>query len=460
MLRREGNRWSRDASFTIIGILLMLLALLLLFREYGASLSAVSRGNVCMDGLGLLILEFIAISIARSAQRNMETGLLLLIMLTDAVYLFSDGVCWLIDGIPSLYRWNFAANTVYLACAVFLGALFWFFLTAWYHDDPKRLRSTSMVINLLALIGLVLIVGNCFGRYMFSVDPETGWYFRRDGYFLSLIYPAILLFMSMVRILQKRSLLSDKLVLLSYLLMPYLSAILTALRLNTPLPCVLAFCATVFLYTNLYVRRGKELILREQALTQTKLNAMLLQINPHFIYNTLGSIDSLCATDPEEARKLIQQFSLYLQSNYTDMTRHPLIPFGEEVVHLERYLSIERVRFPNLKVRYDIQVKDFLLPSLSVQPLVENAVKHGICQRKQHRGTVTISSWEMPDCFCVRVEDDGVGFAGPVKDDRPHLGIENVTKRLELLCGGSLAIESTPGIGTVCTIRVPKEEKP
>ncbi|MBO5868744.1 MAG: hypothetical protein J6Q54_07550, partial [Oscillospiraceae bacterium] len=123
------------------------------------------------------------------------------------------------------------------------------------------------------------------------------------------------------------------------------------------------------------------------------------------------------------------------------------------------YTEIELIRFPDMTVNYDIRAKGFLLPALTVQPMVENAIKHGLMGREEG-GTVTVTSYETDSHYCVCVADDGVGFdVDAAQDPRKHIGIRNVRERLQVMCGGSLTIESEPGKGTTALIQIPKEGK-
>ena len=112
-----------------------------------------------------------------------------------------------------------------------------------------------------------------------------------------------------------------------------------------------------------------------------------------------------------------------------------------------------------LTIFYNIETTDFMIPALSVQPIVENAVRHGV-SKLEEGGTVIISSYEKDDCFEITVEDDGVGFdpeKGSDDKSRSHVGIENVRTRLRDMCGGTMTIDSEIGFGTTVTIRIPKD---
>lgn len=217
-----------------------------------------------------------------------------------------------------------------------------------------------------------------------------------------------------------------------------------------------AFLSMFLIFCYIQVELSRKAMEQERDLAKSELNALMMQINPHFIYNALGSIYSLCGDDPPAAQRLIKQFSTYLQSNYADLGSIPMISFREELEHLRQYLSIEQVRFPGLRVEFDIQEEDFMLPTFSVQPLVENAVRHGISKKPGKSGLITISSRKASSAYIITVEDDGAGFSGAGADDgRTRIGVNNVGQRLKLLCGGTLLIEGSPGKGTVCTVVIP-----
>ena len=124
-----------------------------------------------------------------------------------------------------------------------------------------------------------------------------------------------------------------------------------------------------------------------QRLQESQLELMMGQIQPHFIFNTLSSIRTLVMVDPPIAYDMIYDFSNYLRANVDNVTNLEGIPFASEVSHIKSYVNIEKVRFGDrLSMEYDIQIDSFIVPPLSIQPLVENAIKHGVC-RKPEGGT-------------------------------------------------------------------------
>ena len=186
------------------------------------------------------------------------------------------------------------------------------------------------------------------------------------------------------------------------------------------------------------------------------------QIQPHFIYNAMNTIHGLCDEDVEEAKQAICDFSDYLRANFESLEKTEPVFFEEELEHTRFYLSLEKLRFGDeLQMVFDLQAKDFKLPPLTVQPLVENAVRHGL-RKKPGVGTLTLKTCETAHAFEVIIEDDGVGFDPQTlaTDDHIHVGIANARTRLERMSNGTLIVESAPNEGTKITIRIAKEAKP
>ncbi|MBE6062628.1 MAG: hypothetical protein E7207_03520 [Clostridium butyricum] len=201
--------------------------------------------------------------------------------------------------------------------------------------------------------------------------------------------------------------------------------------------------------------RSREL---EAELVQKNVAIMLSQIQPHFLYNSLTSIGYLCEKEPKTARKLLNQFSDYLRVNMDSLKMNKPVTFSKELDHVKTYLHLEKMRFDDdLHIEYEIETVDFMIPALTVQPIVENAVKHGI-GKKENGGTIKLLTKEMESEYVVIVQDDGVGFNSNINknDNRTHIGIENVKKRLESMSGGKLSIESKEGLGTTVKIKIPK----
>ena len=200
-----------------------------------------------------------------------------------------------------------------------------------------------------------------------------------------------------------------------------------------------------------------EKIVLNAQLTESRVSTMMSQIRPHFIYNTLGSIEQLCVIDPEKAGELVHKFSKYLRGNFRELDNPKPIMMSQEMEHVRYYIGIENVRFPDMTFSFEMNSDDFHIPALTIQPIVENAIKHGL-MKLQKGGTIRVVSYETDTHYCVLVEDDGVGFNTDVLlDERKHVGIRNIRGRLKAMVNGTLEIESTEGVGTKVLIKIPKE---
>ena len=200
-----------------------------------------------------------------------------------------------------------------------------------------------------------------------------------------------------------------------------------------------------------------EKIVLNAQLSESRISTMMSQIRPHFIYNTLGSIERLCSIDPPKAGELVHNFAKYLRGNFGELDNPKPILMSQEMEHVRHYISIENVRFPDMTFSFEMNSDDFHIPALTVQPIVENAIKHGL-MKLSTGGTIRVVSYETESHYCVSVEDDGVGFNTDVLlDDRTHVGIRNIRERLKAMVNGTLEIKSTEGVGTTVLIKIPKE---
>ena len=192
-------------------------------------------------------------------------------------------------------------------------------------------------------------------------------------------------------------------------------------------------------------------------LAESRIATMMSQIRPHFIYNTLGSIEQLCKLDPPKAADLVHNFAKYLRGNFGELDNPKPILMSQEMEHVHHYVSIENVRFPDMTFAFEMNCDDFHIPALTVQPIVENAIKHGL-MKLPRGGSIRVVSFETETDYCITVTDDGVGFdTSALQDARKHIGLRNIRERLKVMVNGTLEIESTVGVGTKVLITIPKE---
>lgn len=204
-------------------------------------------------------------------------------------------------------------------------------------------------------------------------------------------------------------------------------------------------------------RRAKKL---EKELEESRIAILLSQMQPHFIHNILNVIYYLIGKDPAAAQGAVSKFSDHLRNNLEAIAQKELITFRKELDHIYTYLELEQIRFgEELSIVYDIEEDSFLLPVLSIQPLVENAVKHGIA-KKRGGGVVTISSQQTENAYRITVSDTGVGFDVEryMDDGKVHVGLINVRQRLASRMNATVDVDSTPGKGTTVTVTIPREK--
>jgi len=227
---------------------------------------------------------------------------------------------------------------------------------------------------------------------------------------------------------------------------------------------VITVMAIRFMRNNLRnIVRAEELATQEAnqrvILSDMKTKMMLSQIKPHFIYNTLTTISYFCSEDPKKAEDLTNRFAEYLRNNISSLSENKVMTFSKELAAIKNYIEIEKYRFEErVQIEYDIQAEDFDVPVLSIQPIVENAVKHGICKKKEG-GTIWLSTREEENEYVIVVKDNGVGFTleDIESDGQEHVGVKNITARIENI-GGKITMESKKNVGTTVTIRLPKAE--
>ena len=227
------------------------------------------------------------------------------------------------------------------------------------------------------------------------------------------------------------------------------------LSINDPVSMLTVAIVTgcVFFYVWLhqqFVREHEEALQAEQ-----RIRIMISQIQPHFLFNTLSTIQALCQIDPKKAADTVGKFGQYLRQNIDSLNQPDLILFEKELEYTKIYADIEMIRFPNIQVEYDIQDTHFGVPALSLQPLVENAIRHGVRVRKD--GRIWVSSWQENGNHMLRILDNGKGFdvEEAMNADRSHIGMRNVKERIEKMTGGSMTIYSEIGEGTDIVIRIP-----
>ena len=224
------------------------------------------------------------------------------------------------------------------------------------------------------------------------------------------------------------------------------------------LACFLApsYIQGVLLELLLLVGLVRRYLAQKEEAVQQRTRIAVLQMRPHFIHNTLMSIYYLCAQDPEKAQRVIKDFSRYLKNNFKAIAKEGTIPFAEELEHTRAYLAVEQARYEgHLYVEFDTPNTFFRIPPLTLQPIVENAVKYGVDPDMEPL-YVSVVTEDTEQGVRITVEDTGPGYAP--SDDEPHFALDNIRQRLESMCGGTLEIAPREAGGTKVTVFVPWQQ--
>ena len=187
------------------------------------------------------------------------------------------------------------------------------------------------------------------------------------------------------------------------------------------------------------------------------------QIRTHFIFNVLNTISGMCKFDPEQADAAVVSFARYLRGNIDSMAEDKLVSFESELERTENYVALEQIRFGDrIHLQKELGVSGFCLPPLILQPIVENAIRHGLL-KKPDGGVITLRTLRADGFVRIEVEDNGVGFdPATLPQAKPnghrYVALDNVRFRLAHMVCGRLDIQSSPGKGTLVTLSIPEKE--
>ena len=389
-------------------------------------------------------------------QQRVLEFMLIVFYISNALGFFGT----VLDGNATAVDKLMLINTLLYVLSAVYWIAFWFFQKNSFHPIMGVDRCQTFLLAYMAVYAIVSVV-NHFTGFCYYIDTSGNYVYRSP---LLVIMTALWFIIYIAIALTSKSNAKTKFALASYALMPLIGWLLIIvfkaadfyLDILTNLNLFLYLISIYLLFFNIYIEHGQKMLQRDKELTQSRANAMMLKISPHFIANTMSSIVALCDSDADKAGNLAAKFAKYLRDNYVDITEDPMVTFGKELEHIENYLAIEQMRFEKLYVEYDIQVDNFMIPTLTVQPLVENAVRHGISKRPDAAGILRIETRQDQSDYVIRIIDDGVGYVKKeLNDGRNHIGIANARYRLETLCNGTLTITGIQGVGTTCEIRIP-----
>lgn len=353
----------------------------------------------------------------------------------------------------------------YSAC-IFGAYVYSLYIYSYVSSDVKVPKILPVFNTFCMGLAIIMWFISCFNGMFYYVDEQG--YSHEGVYYLISYLPVVFMLgtQCIFCVINSSSITWRKVArILVYSFIPLVGVGISSLW-GIELQYITISISVLFLYLMIHqddlirsVEQEKELTQKNAELLDSRTKVMISQIQPHFMYNTLNAIYYLIEKDPAMAQKAVNVFSDYLRMNIDTLSISGTVPFEKELKHIETYLWIEKLRFDDeLNIVYDIKNMDFDVPALSIQPFVENAIKHGIC-KKTEGGTLTLKTFKAEGNAVIEIIDDGVGFNPDniQKDDgRTHVGLNNSIQRLESLLKGRVEINSEIGKGTKIRIVIPK----
>lgn len=310
-------------------------------------------------------------------------------------------------------------------------------------------------VGLLWSIYVVILSMTLFNDRIYYFTPDNV-YHRGPYYVLLMVPPMIIMTLIFIELLKRKNYLTGKqfCAMLTYILIAVICVPVQIMLQGIMVIVLGTSVAGIIMFILLMSEQVDMSIKKSEKLAEQRVQLLTLQMSPHFICNTLLSIYYLCDDDKDKAQKTILDFTDYLRKNYTAMTKDTMVPFSDELEHARAYAAVEKVRYEDmLDVVFDIKDEDFMLPPLTLQPLVENSVKHGI-DPAGNVLNILVRAERSEEGYVVTVEDNGSdkGRSGP---EGTHVAVKNITNRLKMMCNGSLELIKKDGGGAVVRIVIP-----
>lgn len=413
--------------------------------------------------MAAMVLILYALGCRGKRERNTSPWFYKYCLILEIAVLLSDVCLWYFEyrgkGIFFIYQIVWSANFVlYLVMVLFYSLYLYSYV---YESTGLKIKYPFHYFYGLAIFALVVWLSSYWNESIFVLNkgfyPE---YTHVYGFVISLI---VLLLLPVIVLVIKIANKVEKHMLTYFFIYSLIPLVALAVEIVTGIDCIFyssTSLSILFIYVGVNQKnrliaynQSNELQKKERELRETEQKVMMGNIQPLFIQSVLASIADMALKDPDRAGETTSSFASYLRMNLNSVGKNEPVPFEEEVRHVDSFLELEsNIRPDIIKVEHVIEAYNFFLPVLTLQPIVENAIVHGILPKGG--GTIKIWSKEEKNSFLIGVEDDGVGFDSTLVPD--GVGISNTRDRLEKFCGGTLKIESEKNKGTRAIITISK----
>ncbi len=377
-----------------------------------------------------------------------------------AITLLSDGLAYVFRGNPTTLGFYMVRITNFIAFLAnyLVIPIFMLYLSSATKGANKKFNLICEYVE-MAIVGIsimMLIASQFSGMYYYFDEANT--YIRGPlfVYIQAFAVLGLLLFGVMIVVNFQDLSKFDRAASLIYLIIPSLSFIVNIFIYGYSLYNIFLFVTMLYIYALVQYQWYGYIAEKERDLNKKRMGIMYALLQPHFMFNTLGSIEALIGKDNEKAKEVLYNISAYIRGNLDAAQGPDLISFDEELKHLEYYVALEETRFGDrITVDYDIEIRNFLVPYESVETLVENSVRRGI-SKKPNGGVCLISTKELPNNRVrIVVEDDGVGIDYNLNHgEDEHEVFDDIIDRVERLCNGSVYYECDEGVGTKIVIEM------
>ena len=411
--------------------------------------------TICIIGILILLIHIFNL-ILKKNKRNDEKALLAFIAFT-AFHFFVYLLFTLIKLNHTSDSFIISSYTVFYIFNNLEVSLLFVYMLSYLVLKPKTKNMLTLVNIVLLSLFIESDIVNIFNKMFFYA--ENGEYVRSNIMIVSQTFQMIMLvIIFFVSILNEHLKTREKIAFSLYCALPLVAIILQNKFRGYAIAYASIIIAVEILFLFVNIQKNVDLQIAIDKNKDAQVKIMLSQIQPHFIYNSLSSISTLISIDPDRAQKSLDDFTDYLRANLASLTETKLVPFESELKHIETYISLEKIRFNDrVNVIYDIKTKDFSVPTLTIQPIVENAVKHGIL-KKIEGGTIILKVYEDDSSYIIEIKDDGIGFDINKVDlnSNIHFGINNIRYRIANTVNGTFDIKSEINKGTTVTVKFSK----